>query len=317
MRILIVTPAPAGSRKGNRVTALRWAGLLRELGHRVALAEEFAGQACDLLVALHARKSAAAVRRFRDERAGAPLVVALTGTDLYHDLPRSAAARRSLELADRIVLLQPDGVRFLPPQVQGKARAILQSARPPRTIPAPLRRTFEVTVLGHLRPVKDPFRAARAARRLPASSRIRIVQLGAALTPAMQHAAEREAQVNPRYQWLGDLPRWQALRRLARSRLTVVSSKLEGGPNVVSEALACGVPVVSTRISGVIGMLGADYPGYYPVGDTQALAELLHRAETDPPFLATLRRHCQSLAHHFTPEQERATWKSLLTKLPS
>ena len=65
MRLLIVTPAPKGSRKGNRITADRWLRLLRELGHRVAIADEFRDQPCDVLIGLHARKSAASIWRFR------------------------------------------------------------------------------------------------------------------------------------------------------------------------------------------------------------------------------------------------------------
>jgi hypothetical protein len=206
MRILIVTPAPPGSLAGNRVTATRWAAMLRKLGCRVAIAESFDGQSCDAMIALHARKSFASIRRFRALRGPAPLVVALTGTDLYADLPRSATARRSLELADLIIALQPDAINHLPAHVREKVRVVLQSAVPPRARPHRLRTVFEVSVLGHLRPVKDPFRAALAARRLASSSRIRILQVGEALTPQMRRRAEREMRINPRYRWVGGLP---------------------------------------------------------------------------------------------------------------
>ena len=61
--IHIVTPAPRGSRKGNRITADRYAQLLRALGHHVTVGTD--ERDCDLLLALHARKSAPAMRRFR------------------------------------------------------------------------------------------------------------------------------------------------------------------------------------------------------------------------------------------------------------
>ena len=64
MRILLATPAPAHSRKGNRITALRWARLLKELGHQVAVAQEYNRQRCDLLVPLHARRSFSSIERF-------------------------------------------------------------------------------------------------------------------------------------------------------------------------------------------------------------------------------------------------------------
>jgi glycosyltransferase involved in cell wall biosynthesis len=124
-------------------------------------------------------------------------------------------------------------------------------------------------------------------------------------------------RINPRYRWLGELPRWKALQRLARSRLTIVSSRLEGGPNVVSEALVAGVPVLSSRISGVIGMLGADYPGYFPVGDTQALAELLVRAESDAEFYSRLVARCRKTAVKFDPKRELAAWVRIGNEIES
>ena len=166
--------------------------------------------------------------------------------------------------------------------------------------------------MGHLRPVKDPFRTALAARHLRSSSRIRITHLGAALSDGMARRAQAEMARNPRYRWLGDLPRGEALRILARSRLLALTSRLEGGANVVSEALAAGVPVVSSRIAGSIGILGSDYPGYFPVGKTHALTALLSRLENDPEFYRSLKERCRRLARLTTPARERRTWKQLL-----
>jgi putative glycosyltransferase (TIGR04348 family) len=262
MRISIVTPAPPRSRKGNRMTAVRWARLLRQLGHRVSIDQRYTGQPCDLLIALHAKRSADAIAQFRRQCPTSPLVLLLTGTDLYRDIRQSAVARRSLALADRLVLLQPHGAQHLPRDLRQKVRVIYQSVVPPRNIPPRLRQEFEVCVIGHLRPVKDPFRAALAARQVPADSRIRITHLGAALTPAMERQARREMQRNARYHWLGDRPHWQTMQLLARSRLLVLSSKMEGGANAVSEAITASVPLLCSRISGSIGLLGANYPGF-------------------------------------------------------
>ena len=120
MRVCIVTPAPSGSRKGNRITAERWARLLHDLGHRVEVVVDYRGQRCDLLVALHALKSHSSIRRFRDERPGDPLVLVLTGTDLYSDIRTQLQAVESLELATRLVLLQPLGTAELPAHLRGK-----------------------------------------------------------------------------------------------------------------------------------------------------------------------------------------------------
>lgn len=317
MKIGIITPAPPRSRYGNRVTALRWARILKELGHRVTIAQVYAGEGFDMLVALHARRSHDAVRRWRSESDGAPLIVALTGTDLYQDLATSREAQATLDLADRLILLQPKGIEELRPELQPKARVIYQSV----VIPSPssgngnARTAFDVCVIGHLRDVKDPFRAALAARLLPASSRIRVLQIGGELEEGMASQAHAEMEANPRYRWLGERPRWAVFRILRRSRLLVLSSHLEGGANVLSEAIVAGVPVLASRISGSIGILGEDYPGYFDVGDTEALAELMSQAETDEEFLADLDAHCATLAPLFEPAHEKRRWADLLSEL--
>jgi putative glycosyltransferase (TIGR04348 family) len=321
MNITIATPAPPRSRKGNRVTALRWARLLRQLGHRVAVRQEYRGERCDLLVALHARRSFPAVECFRRLHPGRPVVVALTGTDLYDEIHTNQVARQALEVASRLILLQPLGALELPEHLRAKARVIYQSSEAPddgrsRSDRTTSRKTpFEVCVLGHLRPVKDPLRTAQAARLLPASSRLRVLHAGAALSPDMEEQARAEAAANPRYRWLGELPRWKALRLLRRCRLLVVTSHLEGGANVISEAIAASVPVLSSRISGSVGILGADYPGYFPVGDSQALAALLHRAETDARFCKSLQAWCRRLRPLVNPTRERQSWRHLLREL--
>ncbi len=311
MKIRLVTPLL----KGNRVSALRWARILRGLGHDVVVGQRYRAGRCDLMVALHARRSHASVKRFRDRHPDLPLVLAMTGTDLYRDIRTDPAAQQSMEMASLLIVLQPMGVQELPRHLRSRARVIYQSARRPPGTFSPRKNLLEVCVIGHIRPVKDPFRTARAARLLPYSSRIRVVHVGSATSREMEEGARAEQASNPRYRWLGELPRWKALRILARSRLLAVTSRMEGGSNVVSEALACSVPVVSSRISGLIGILGGEYPGYFPVGGTRALADLLGRAESDVEFYTTLKARCKDLRPLVTPARERRSWQSLLKEL--
>lgn len=314
-RILIVTPAARSSRKGNRVTACRWAGLLRNSGHRVSVAEEFTGQRCDVLIAFHARRSAPSVAQCHRESPEVPIILLLTGTDLYGDIHHDRSAVKSLDLADRLVLLQSHGIRELPQRLHHKVRVVVQSAVPPSQIPRRLKRTFEVCLSGHLRAVKDPFRTAMAVRRLPAPSKIRVSHIGSALTPAMEQRALNEMARNTRYRWLGEVPGWKARRLVARSRLLVLSSRLEGGANVISEAVVAGVPVLASRISGSIGLLGEDYPGYFDVGSTSGLASLLIRCEQDDDFYHSLRMSIQNLVCQFTPSREQSALDELVEEV--
>lgn len=329
LRIGIITPAPPLSQDGNRVTALRWQRILRGLGHRVTLAQSYEGQPFELLIALHAWRSYASIRRFQSEHPQGPLIVALTGTDLYRDLPRSRRAYESLQLATHVIVLQPKALEELGREFQRKARVIYQSAAvtsPSRPAPAgPVKGEtgaigkapayFDVSVVGHLRAVKNPFQPATAARWLPRDSRIRVLHLGRATTPAYAARARFEMMVNRRYLWLGERPRGFVLRLLRRSQLFVHPSRLEGGANALSEAIVAGVPIVASDIPGNVGILGEDYPGYFDVGDKTALTRLLRRAETDPAFLADLKTRCRKLAPLFAPRREKSAWAELMKEV--
>jgi glycosyltransferase involved in cell wall biosynthesis len=199
--------------------------------------------------------------------------------------------------------------------VRERARVIVQSV-PRIARRAPRRDRFEVAFLAHLRPVKDPLRPAAAVRELPAGSRIRVTHLGEGLDAELAAAARAESASNPRYDWLGPRPREDALALLGRSRLLVLTSRHEGGANVISEALAAGLPILSSAIPGSAGLLGADYPGYFPAGDTGALAHALDAAERDRAgYYRALRSRCTALAPMVAPERERQAWAALLAEL--
>ncbi|MBI2314080.1 MAG: TIGR04348 family glycosyltransferase [Betaproteobacteria bacterium] len=314
MKIVIVTPAAVHSRSGNRNTALRWGAMLRRLGYRVRVQVDWDGAPADLMLALHARKSHPSIRRFSARYPDRPLILALTGTDLYRDIRTDAGARQSMEIATRMIVLQDQGLKELAPELRKKTRVVYQSAPTGKRL-ASLKSCFEVVVVGHLREEKDPFRCAMALQHLPGRSQIRVVQLGRSMAPEMASEAKRWMEREPRYRWLGERPHGQALQRLARSRLMVISSRMEGGANVVCEALALGVPVIASRISGNLGMLGPDYPGYYPVENERALARLLWRAESDGAYYRSLARACAARRKLVTPDRELLSLRRVLEEV--
>jgi len=315
MRIILITPAPPQSRAGNRATASRWANILRSLGHRVEIATTYAGTNADLMIALHAWRSAESIQQFSDVFNKRPLIVAVTGTDAYrfiHSHPDTTL--QSIHLADYLVGLHDLIGNTLPQNERHKLSVIHQSAQPVGKR-EPYRRYFHVSVMGHLRDEKDPMRPAMAVRNLPRSSRIRVHHYGKAHTPEWAERAQAEMKTNTRYQWHGEIAHHKIRQVYRRTHLLVLPSRMEGGANVISEAIVAGVPVVASDIEGSIGLLGDDYAGYYPVGNEKTLSILLLKAESDHAYYKKLEQACIAKQPLFTLENETRGWSELLKKV--
>jgi putative glycosyltransferase (TIGR04348 family) len=312
--VCIVSPALAGDHNGNAHTAARWQRFLaRDLPVQTLLSWQ--GEPAGALIALHARRSAEAIARFRAAHPARPLALVLTGTDLYRDLAGGdTAAVHSLECASHVVVLQPQALRQLPAAVQLKARVILQSATRLVRHDKALSH-IDFVAAGHLRDEKDPLTLMAAARRLAGQPGLRITHIGRALDPALGDAAQRTAQECPAYRWLGGLGAAATRRWIARSRALVHTSRMEGGANVVIEALRSNVPVLASRIEGNVGLLGEHYDGYFPVGDAGALAALMQRFAHDAAFVAHLATQCAALQSLYTQAAEAAAVRRLLADM--
>lgn len=310
--VAIVTPAHRASNNGNWQTAWRWSQLLAQ-DYRIVLLDAWRGEEADVLIALHARRSAPSIAAWHAQRRG-PLVVVLTGTDLYRDIVTDASAQASLTMADRLVVLQELGGQRLPPALRDRCVVCFQSCP---ALPA-LRKTerhLRVLMVGHLRDEKSPRTYFEAARRSRARHDIVWDHIGAPLDAALGQEARALANELPRYHWLGALGHSATRRRIQRAHLLVHASAIEGGAHVIAEALRSGTPVLASRIDGNVGMLGADYAGYFDWNDAPALAGAVARARDEPAMLAGLAAQCSRRAELFEPKRERATLLRLLGDL--
>ena len=309
----MVSPALAAANNGNWQTASRWQRFLAPLGD-VSVASAWDGAPVDALIALHARRSADSIARFRAAHADAPIALVLTGTDLYRDLVFDTRAQHALECASHLVVLQDEGLELLAPSVCAKARSIVQSASTLIRRDA-ARRGVTFVAVGHLREEKDPLTLMRAARLLPPTSPIRIVHIGHALDAALGEQALQTMMSCARYRWLGNQPHAAARRWIARAQALVHMSRMEGGANVIIEAVRSAVPVLASRIDGNVGLLGRDYAGYFEAGDAAALAALMQRFAADAAFAAQLRSQCALREPRFAPVVERAAVRALLADM--
>jgi putative glycosyltransferase (TIGR04348 family) len=311
--LVIVTPALADANNGNWQTAQRWARMLGS-HYRVRLASSWQQGDDDVLVALHARRSAAAVQAWHEKAPGRPLVVVLTGTDLYRDIASDPAAQRSLQLAHRLVVLNELGLQSLPPALRSKGVVCLQSTLARRTL-AKTGRHLRVLMVGHLRSEKSPQTYFEAARLLAGRGDILLDHIGGALDPALGAEAQALTAQYPNYRWLGALPHAATRRRIQAAHVLVHCSRMEGGAHVVTEAITSGTPVLASRIDGNLGLLGARYAGIFDWGDAAALATLLQRCRDDAAMLLRLQQQCSQRAALFEPAREKQVLLDLLAGL--
>ncbi len=312
LSIALITPALAAANNGNWHTTARWAKFISP-HYDVKVQPEWRGEPVDAMIALHARRSAASIAAFAKRYPLKPLVLILTGTDIYRDVRTDKSAQNSLQIATQLVVLQEKALEELPSSLRDKAFVIEQSAgalKPLTKKPKP----FRAVMVGHLRDEKAPLTFMRAAARLR-NSPLHFEQIGEALMPPYAALTQDLAAQHPRYHALGGMSRERAREHIRRAHVLVIPSVMEGGAQVIIEALRSGTPVLASRVSGNIGMLGEDYAGYFAVGDDEALARLLLRAATDPDFYAQLQSQTDARAARFAPERERAKVLHLLQTL--
>lgn len=312
----------ADANNGNWRTASRWQSLMAH-DFRTIVHSSWpidppppAGTEANILVALHARRSADSIRRYRAARPDGALIVVLTGTDLYADLATSEQARTSLDMADALIVLQEDAIRYVPREYRKKTHVIYQSAKTLK--PAEKRKgALSCVVAGHLRAEKDPDIVFRLVENLPESSPIHILHLGGATDAKLAARARSLSDTSPHYHWAGALSHGLTRAAIKRAHLLIHPSVMEGGANVIVEALSAGTPVVASRMSGNIGMLGQDYAGYFPVGDVDALRVQLDHCANDANFLLRLNTACAARAKLFLPVSERNALVALISAVLS
>lgn len=316
-RVLIIGPANALANNGNWQTAARWASLLRPWFH-TGVAQSWHGERADILLALHARRSADSVARWARAQGAASdapgLAVVLTGTDLYRDIQTDPAAQASLLAARQLVVLQPCAPRALPEAMQAKTRVIFQSVSTRQPVPKTTRHLRAVMV-GHLREEKSPSTLFAAAALLQHRPEVLIDHIGQALDADLGAQAQACANAFPNYRWLGALAHATTRSHVQRAHVLVHTSRMEGGAHVLMEAVCSGTPVLASRIDGNVGMLGDDYEGYFDHGDARALADLLMRCRTDTIFFDHLHAQCAARAPLFAPHLEQAALRQLVQAL--
>ena len=311
--VCLVTPALASANNGNWQTAQRWARMLAG-DYEVRLMQQWDRSAADVMLALHARRSAPNIAAWAAQTPRRALAVVLTGTDLYRDIALDGSVLRSLALADRLVVLHEGAPADVPAEHRAKCVVCFQSTGLRKALPK-TELHLRALMVGHLREEKSPTTYFAAARLLASRGDILLDHIGAALDTALGTQARALAAGHPHYRWLGALPHRSTVAHIQRAHVLVHASTMEGGAHVVMEAVRSGTPVLASRIAGNVGMLGVAYGGYFEPGDAGGLCAVLQRCRDDAAMLPALQAQCAKRAPLFDPARERATLHRLLAEL--
>ncbi|MGJ8672293.1 glycosyltransferase [Rubritalea sp.] len=312
MHVLISSSYPLTSPKGNSITAKRIATLLTSVGHTAEAIHTDMPPSADVMISLHATKTLTTSKRFKVCSPDSKLIIYLTGTDLYKELPAgNPEFFEALELADHLVVSQQASLNSVPTKYLHKTSFVPASVLLPEEQTVSTPPSNSIILPAHLRPVKNPFLINKAIQLLPDLD-MHAFTLGAALEPEMAQQAILWQQSDPRFKWLDNVPYPENLSWMRQADYTLNSSHCEGGSNAVSESIVLGTPVLASRIEGNIGLLEDDYLGYFETDNAQSLATLLRRTFTDTSFQKKLHAQTLALQQKFLPSKELDGWQQFL-----
>lgn len=321
-KVTIVTPSLAAANNGNWQTVRRWARAIAPVA-QVSILQHWPGddpsaEESDVLIALHARRSAPSISNWYARHGSRGLAVIMAGTDLYRDINYDPDAQRSLQQAHSLVVLQEKAPEALAPAERKKTRIIFQSTSQRKPLSKTLRH-LNVLMVGHLRPEKAPQTLFQVAHLLKDHRDIYIEHIGRVLEPALGKAAQQTMIEAPNYRWLAELPHAIVRRRIQRAHLLVHTSEMEGGAHVVMEAVNSGTPVLASDVDGNIGMLGKNYQGYFPFNNANVLAERIKECRATQNdkngLLNVLSEQCHHRAKLFDPKVEQHAIQTLVKDL--
>jgi len=227
-----------------------------------------------------------------------PLVITARGSDItlfpQYALPRRQilwAAQRAdavitvcNALRDEVVGMGIDSERV----VSLRNGVDLELFRPIERTPNPM---FTLLAVGHLVPVKAQDLIIGALPLLPG---VRLVLAGDGPDRAKLEALARELDVTDRVSFLGAVPQAQLRGHYGNADALVLSSSREGWANVLLEAMACGTPVVASRVYGTPEVVAAPEAGVLMrERSRQGVADAVNALRANYPERAATRRYAE------------------------
>ena len=178
----------------------------------------------------------------------------------------------------------------------------------------------ELVAVGRLEPEKDPLLLvdvlAELERRSP--GRFRVVWLGTGRLERDVRDRAREQGVEQLLELRGHVPPAEVLAALRAANVFVLTSRTEGVPQAVVEAMACGLPIVATDVGGVRAALDDGRAGALAESrEPAAIADAIVRVSDDERLRLALAERALTLARGQTLEAEALRVAGFVAKASS
>jgi teichuronic acid biosynthesis glycosyltransferase TuaC len=169
---------------------------------------------------------------------------------------------------------------------------------------------FTMLAVGHLVPVKAQQLAVAALAELPD---VRLLIAGNGPNRDMLENLARELKVSDRLGMLGALPQSQLRDYYGAADTLVLPSEREGWANVLLEAMACGTPVIASRVWGTPEVVAAPEAGLLMEERTAAgLAAAVRALRANYPDRAATRRYAERFSWDDTTAGQLALFRTIL-----
>ncbi|MCC2955054.1 glycosyltransferase family 4 protein [Massilia sp. IC2-477] len=153
---------------------------------------------------------------------------------------------------------------------------------------------FTLLTVGHLVPVKAQELIIAALPLLPG---VRLVVAGDGPNRAMLEALARTHNVAERVEFLGAVPQAQLRAHYGAADALVLASSREGWANVLLESMACGTPVVASRVYGTPEVVAAPEAGVLMrERSPQGVADAVNALRANYPDRAATRRYAEGFS---------------------
>ena len=250
---------------------------------------------------------------------GKPLVITARGSDItlfpQYALPRRQilwAARRAdavitvcNALRDEVVGMGIEADRV----VSLRNGVDLELFRPVERTPNAM---FTLLAVGHLVPVKAQDLIIGALPLLPG---VRLVLAGDGPDRAKLEALASQLGVTDRVRFLGAVPQAQLRSHYGSADALVLSSSREGWANVLLEAMACGTPVVASRVYGTPEVVAAPEAGVLMRERSyQGVADAVNALRANYPDRAATRRYAERFSWDDTTEGQLRLFGEILAR---